>query len=99
MTAVVPYVPTEELHLLPRDVIDHEPRRALDGGPRGTTVLVRAAEAAERWLRPGGSVLLEIGGNQAGELAATLTDIGFSSIRVHRDDEGHDRAIQARRPE
>jgi release factor glutamine methyltransferase len=99
MTAVVPYVPTEELHLLPRDVIDHEPRRALDGGPRGTTVLVRAAEAAERWLRPGGCVLLEIGGNQAGELAATLTDIGFSSIRVHRDDEGHDRAIQARRPE
>src|SRR5918999_5389638 len=38
MTAVVPYVPTEELHLLPRDVFANEPRRALDGGPRGTTV-------------------------------------------------------------
>ena len=31
ITAVVPYVPTEELHLLPRDVLAHEPRRALDG--------------------------------------------------------------------
>src|SRR6266540_4369642 len=61
MTAVVPYVPMEELHLLPRDVLDNEPRRALDGGPRGTTVLVQAAEVAARWLRPGGSVLLEIG--------------------------------------
>ncbi len=99
MTAVVPYVPMEELHLLPRDVLDNEPRRALDGGPRGTTVLVQAAEVAARWLRPGGSVLLEIGGNQAGELATTLTDSGLSEIRVHRDDEGHDRAIEARRPE
>jgi release factor glutamine methyltransferase len=99
MTGVVPYVPTEELHLLPRDVLDNEPRRALDGGPRGTTVLEQAAEAAARWLRPGGSVLLEIGGNQAGELATTLTDIGLSEIRVHRDDEGHDRAIEGRRPE
>jgi release factor glutamine methyltransferase len=99
MTGVVPYVPTEELRLLPRDVLDNEPRRALDGGPRGTTVLVEAAEAAARWLRPGGRVLLEIGGNQAGEMAMTLTGIGLSEIRVHRDDEGHDRAIEARRPE
>jgi release factor glutamine methyltransferase len=99
MTAVVPYVPTEELHLLPRDVLANEPRRALDGGPRGTTMLVRAAEAAARWLRPGGSMLMEIGGDQAGEISTTLTDAGLPEIRVHRDDEGHDRAIEARRPE
>ncbi|TMK45055.1 MAG: peptide chain release factor N(5)-glutamine methyltransferase [Actinobacteria bacterium] len=99
MTAVVPYVPTEELHLLPRDVLANEPRRALDGGPRGTTVLVQAAEAAGRWLRPGGTVLLEIGGEQAGELARTLADAGLSEIRVHRDGDGHDRAIEARRPD
>ena len=96
MTAVVPYVPTEELHLLPRDVLANEPRRALDGGRRGTTVLVRAAEAAPRWLRPGGSVLLEIGGDQAGEMASTLVDVGLSEIRVHRDVDGHERAIEAR---
>jgi len=99
MTAVVPYVPTEELHLLPRDVLANEPRRTLDGGPRGTTVLVRAAEAAARWLRPGGSVLLELGGDQAGEVATTLADVGLSEIRVHRDGDGRDRAIEARRPD
>jgi len=98
MAAVVPYVPTEELHLLPRDVLDNEPRRALDGGPRGTTVLVQAAEAAARWLRPGGVVLLEIGGRQAREMATTLTGAGLSAIRVHRDGDGRDRAIEARRP-
>jgi release factor glutamine methyltransferase len=98
MTAVVPYVPTEELHLLPRDVLANEPRHALDGGPRGTTVLTRAAEAAARWLRPGGSVLLELGGDQAGELATTLADVGLSETRVHRDADGGDRVIEARRP-
>ena len=97
VTAVVPYVPTEELHLLPRDVLAHEPRRALDGGPRGTVVLERAAGAAARWLRPGGSVLLELGGEQADELSTIMSDAGLTAIRVHRDEEGRDRAIEARR--
>jgi len=99
MTAVVPYVPTEELHLVPSDVLAHEPRRALDGGRRGTLVLVRAAEAATRWLRPGGCVLLELGGDQAEEVAKTLADVGLSEIHVHRDDDGRDRGIEARRPD
>lgn len=97
MTAVVPYVPTEELSLLPRDVLANEPRRALDGGVRGTRMLARAAHAAVRWLRPGGSLLIEIGGDQAGEVATTLGEVGSFEIRVHRDDEGQDRAIEARR--
>jgi len=99
VTAIVPYVPTEELHLLPRDVLAHEPRRALDGGPRGTVVLERAARAAARWLRPGGSVLLEIGGEQADELSTSMADAGLTAIRVHRDEDERDRAIEARQPE
>jgi release factor glutamine methyltransferase len=95
MTAVVPYVPTEELPFLPRDVLGHEPRTALDGGPLGTAVLVRAAEAAARWLGPGGSVLLELGGDQAGEVANALAGVGLSETRVHRDEDGQDRAIEA----
>jgi release factor glutamine methyltransferase len=99
MTAVVPYVPTAEMVFLPRDVLAHEPRRALDGGRRGTTVLIRAAEAAAGWLRPGGSVLLELGGDQADEVATALVRAGLHEIRVHRDGDGQDRAIQARRPD
>ena len=99
MTAVVPYVPTEEMVFLPRDVLAYEPRRALDGGRRGTTVLVRAAEAAAVWLRPGGVVLLELGGDQADEAAAALARAGLSQVRVHRDGDGQDRAIEARRPD
>jgi len=98
MTAVVPYVPTEELRFLPRDVLAHEPRRALDGGSGGVTMLVRAAEAAAGWLGPGGTVLLELGGDQASEIAGILRDLGFTDIRAHadEDEDGQDRAIEAR---
>ncbi len=96
VTAVVPYVPTDDLRLLPRDVLANEPRRALDGGPRGTAELLRAAEAAARWLRPGGHVLLELGGHQAAEIEMALRKGGFAEIHVHRDDENQDRAIEGR---
>ena len=95
MAAVVPYVPTEELHLLPRDVVAHEPRAALDGGPRGTSVLRRTVEVAARWLGPGGTVLLEIGGDQAGEVTTALIGAGLSDVVVLDDGDGQDRAIAA----
>ena len=98
VTAVVPYVPTEELHLLPRDALANEPRRALDGGPGGTAMLVRAAEAAGRLLAPDGVVLLELGGDQSEEVGAALCRAGLVGIRVHRDGDGRDRAIEARLP-
>lgn len=98
VTAVVPYVPTDELHLLPRDVLAHEPRRALDGGPGGTAMLTRAVEAAARLLAPGGSVLLELGGDQAAVVANAVAERGLAKARVHRDGDGRDRAIEARRP-
>jgi release factor glutamine methyltransferase len=98
ITAVVPYVPTDELPFLPRDVVANEPSRALDGGPDGTAVLVRAADVAARWLRPGGGVLLELGGDQPEEMSRSLTALGFSEISLHQDEEGQARAIEARRP-
>jgi release factor glutamine methyltransferase len=98
LTAVVPYVPTEELHLLPGDVIANEPRHALDGGPGGTAVLLRAAEAAGRLLASGGVVILELGGDQSDAVKSALGRVGLAGIRVHRDADGRDRAIEARRP-
>ena len=99
VTAVVPYVPREELHLLPRDVLAHEPRLALDGGAGGTAVLGRAVKAAARLLAPSGCVLLEIGGDQADRVASAFTQHGLVDTRVHRDADGRDRVIEAQRLE
>jgi len=96
VTAVVPYVPTDELRLLPRDVVAFEPRRALDGGPDGTIYLAGAALAAARLLRPGGSLLVEIGGDQAALLEPLLAELGYRGIEVLTDAEGDPRALCCR---
>jgi release factor glutamine methyltransferase len=96
LTAVVPYVPEGELHLLPRDVRDHEPRRALDGGPGGMTLLAEVARRAPRWLKPGGAMLLELGGDQAEAVGSLLPGLGFAGAEVLRDAEGDPRGICAR---
>ena len=97
VTSIVPYVPTGELRLLPRDVLAHEPRLALDGGADGTDLLVRAAAAAADLLRPGGSLLLELGGDQAARLEPTLVALGYVAIDRMVDDDGDLRALTARR--
>jgi release factor glutamine methyltransferase len=96
LTAVVPYVPTDELRLLPRDVRAFEPKVALDGGPDGTDVLVEVVRRSPRWLRPGGWLLLELGGDQAALLGSLLDDAGFETPEVLVDEEGDPRAICAR---
>lgn len=97
VTAVVPYVPTEELCYLPRDVRENEPLLALDGGPGGTRVLKEAVWAGARLLRPGGSILLELGGDQDDALRSVLSAAGFEEGRSYKDDEGDLRGIEARR--
>lgn len=97
MVAVVPYVPTEELAFLPRDVTAFEPRRALDGGRGGLEMLTAVVERSGRWLRRGGWLLLELGGDQAPAVTRRMAGAGFVDITVHRDDDGDDRAIEGRR--
>ena len=96
MTAVVPYVPTDAIRLLPRDVQAFEPRLALDGGDDGTDLLIEVVRRSVRWLRPGGWLLLELGGDQADPLARPLADLGFETPDVMVDGDGDPRAICAR---
>lgn len=95
--AVVPYVPTDQLAYLPRDVREHEPLLALDGGPHGTVVLEQAVWAGAELLRPGGALLLELGGDQAEALGGVLRAAGFSPASLFEDEEGDVRGIEARK--
>ncbi|MBT2391730.1 putative protein N(5)-glutamine methyltransferase [Streptomyces maoxianensis] len=65
LAANVPYVPTEEVELLPPEAREFEPRVALDGGADGLDVLRRVAGEAPRWLAPGGCLLVETSERQA----------------------------------
>jgi release factor glutamine methyltransferase len=94
---VPPYVPTDELRLLPRDVLRFEPRASLDGGPDGTALLAEIVRRSGRWLRPGGAIALELGGDQATTIRRELLVSGFDDPEVLRDAEGDPRGVLARR--
>lgn len=97
VTAVVPYVPTPALRLLPSDVVAYEPRLALDGGADGLLVLHRLVGCAAHLLRPGGFLLAEVGGDQDEALAPALHAAGLGAWHAFLDEEGDLRGIVARR--
>ena len=95
LTAVVPYVPREAIHLLDRDSREYEPPAALDGGPGGLVWLRALVAVAPRWLRhPGGVLLVELGGDQAQVLRPDLERAGLAPGRVVRDDDGDVRHLE-----
>jgi len=96
LVAVVPYVPTGSMRLLARDVQVFEPRLALDGGAAGTDLLEEVVRRSPRWLCSGGSVLLELGGDQAGPITGLLHRTGFDAVEVMVDEDGDPRAVCAR---
>lgn len=95
VAAVAPYVPTGGLRLLPLDVQRYEPRFALDGGPDGLDLVRRVVAAAGRLLRPGGWLLVEVGGDQDEILTPTLGAAGFTAITPWWDDDGDLRGVAA----
>jgi len=77
LVANVPYVPTEEIRLLPAEARVHEARVALDGGADGLDPLRRVAAAAASWLAPGGHLLVEASARQAPEAVETVARGGL----------------------
>jgi release factor glutamine methyltransferase len=96
IVGVVPYVPTAALPMLQRDTFTFESTMAYDGGPEGTDVLRQVIRDSPRFLRRGGALLLELGGDQADGLRADLTRLGYVDVSVLLDDEGDVRGIASR---
>lgn len=95
VVAVVPYVPTAELPLLQRDTFAFESTLAYDGGDDGTAVLRRVLREGVRWLRQGGAMLLELGGDQHTLLRDEMGQLGYGEVRVLRDEDGDVRGVEA----
>jgi release factor glutamine methyltransferase len=99
VVGVVPYVPTPDLPVLQRDTFTFESTLSYDGGPDGTDILRRVLRESPRFLRGGGTLLLELGGAQADALRDELAHLGYVDVVVLFDDEGDVRGIEARRRE
>ncbi len=94
----LPYVPSHVIAGLAADVRDHEPRRALDGGPDGLTLVSRLIEqfASRPVLASGGWLYLEVGDTQADTVVLLLEQAGFLDVSIRRDLAGLQRIVSGR---
>ena len=75
-----------------------EPSSALFAGDDGLDDIRLLASGADERLRPGGSLVLEIGADQGRAVAEILDDAAFAGIEIRSDLTGRDRIAIARRP-
>jgi len=92
-----PYIASAVLPTLAREVGEHDPLLALDGGQDGLAAYRALLPQARRLLAPGGLVALEIGYDQEAAVAMLLRESGLQPVACRRDLAGHPRVWLARR--
>jgi release factor glutamine methyltransferase len=95
LVANAPYVPTDEIGLMPPEARLHEAQVALDGGADGLDVQRRVAAGASEWLTPGGHLLIETSQRQAPWLADAFSRLGLLP-RIVRSEELDGTAVVGR---
>lgn len=88
-----PYIASREIDALEREVREHDPLAALDGGPDGLAAYRAIAAGAASHLEPGGVVAVEIGHDQVATATAIFESAGFAAIGNASDLGGHARAL------
>lgn len=94
-----PYVSTSRRDILPIDVREHEPERALYGGRDGMLVTTRLAEESREWLKPGGWLVLEMGAEQQQDMMTLLTGLEYDNIAIGIDLAEWPRLVVAQSPQ
>jgi release factor glutamine methyltransferase len=98
LVANLPYVPRAEWERLPREIKAFEPPGALLGGEDGLDLIRPLIRQAPRYVKGGGWVLLEVGDQQAPQVAALVEATGaYDRIETIKDFNGMERVVRARR--
>ena len=84
-----PYIPHDEINALPCSVKGYEPHRALDGGADGLDFYREIIQEST------GTLVFEIGYNQAKAVKNILLQHSFINIQIINDLAGHNRAVIA----
>jgi release factor glutamine methyltransferase len=93
-----PYIRSSDIAGLATEVRDHDPLRALDGGADGLNAYRALIPQAERLLTGGGTLIVEAGHGQSGDIEALMTAAGlFVKYPPKTDLAGVPRAISGQK--
>jgi release factor glutamine methyltransferase len=88
-----PYIKTDVVLSLDKDVKDFEPKLALDGGVTGLDIYEKIARQAKDFLNPEGLIFLEIGYDQENQVRSIFENYGFKNIFSLKDSNQKDRFV------
>ena len=88
-----PYIENLSLKYLDRDVINFEPKLALDGGKDGFSEIIKVINKSSALIKKNGIFILEIGYNQKNKAIQMLKNKGFYIKKVLKDYGKNDRCI------
>ena len=88
-----PYINKHDLKYLERDVINFEPRLALDGGLDGLSEIRKVIKKSSELIKKNGKFILEIGFDQKNKVINLLKQKGFYINSTLRDFANNDRCI------
>jgi len=90
-----PYVPQDEIESLQPEVRDHEPVTALTDGGDGLSIIRSIVDAAPRFLKSGGELLMEIGAGQDTTVEKMFDPPVWAEVRIDVDFQGIPRTVSA----
>jgi len=91
ITANPPYINSDDMRTLDREVGEHEPHLALAGGEDGLDFYLPICKLSHKCLRDGGILAVEHGYDQGEQVSQTLMAQGFNIVKVLKDFGGNDR--------
>ena len=89
-----PYIVSRVIPGLDREVSEHEPKMALDGGEDGLVFYRRIAKEAKAVLLPGARLYLEIGYDQGESVKDIFQKEGYEAVEVFPDLSGNPRVLR-----
>ena len=88
-----PYIKKFDLNKLNREVINYEPKLALDGGLEGLSVIRKVIKKSSELIKIHGKLILEIGYDQRVPVIKMLNENNFYINKIVKDLANNDRCI------
>ena len=88
-----PYIKKKDLKYLEKDIVDFEPKTALDGGRDGFSKITKVINKAAKLVKKNGKFILEIGFDQKNKTIDILKKNSFYINKIVKDYGRNDRCI------